>query len=38
MEECHLLLTNQIDLVNPKGNRVVDAVSKPLSLGGPPGQ
>ncbi|GJW76330.1 ribonuclease H-like domain-containing protein [Tanacetum coccineum] len=38
MEECHLLLTDQMDLVNPKGNRVVPDVSKPLPLGGPPGQ
>ncbi|GJX20997.1 hypothetical protein Tco_0223674 [Tanacetum coccineum] len=38
MEECHLLLTDQIDLVNPEGNRVVPDVSKPLPLGGPPGQ
>ncbi|GKD02703.1 hypothetical protein Tco_1177677 [Tanacetum coccineum] len=38
MEECHLLLTDQIDLVNPKGHRVVPNVSKPLPLGGPPGQ
>nr|GEU35766.1 Gag-Pol polyprotein [Tanacetum cinerariifolium] len=38
MEECHLLLTDQIDLVNPKGNRAVPDVSKPLPLGGPPGQ
>ncbi|GJZ46342.1 hypothetical protein Tco_0593938 [Tanacetum coccineum] len=37
MEECHLLLTDQIDLVNPEGNRVVPDVSKPLPLGGPPG-
>ncbi|GKE71062.1 hypothetical protein Tco_1529134, partial [Tanacetum coccineum] len=37
MEECHLLLTNQIDLVNPEGNRVVPDVSKLLPLGGPPG-
>nr|GFB97612.1 hypothetical protein [Tanacetum cinerariifolium] len=37
MEECHLMLTNQIDLVNPEGNRVVPDVSKPLPLGGPPG-
>ncbi|GKC17746.1 hypothetical protein Tco_1014528 [Tanacetum coccineum] len=37
MEEYHLLLTYQIDLVNPKGNRVVPDVSKPLPLGGPPG-
>ncbi|GJX04657.1 hypothetical protein Tco_0190573 [Tanacetum coccineum] len=38
MEECHLLLTDQIDLVNPEGHRVVPDVSKPLPLGGPPGQ
>ncbi|GJU81297.1 hypothetical protein Tco_1283662 [Tanacetum coccineum] len=38
IEECHLLLTDQIDLVNPEGNRVVPDVSKPLPLGGPPGQ
>ncbi|GJW82542.1 hypothetical protein Tco_0146517 [Tanacetum coccineum] len=38
MEKCHLLLINQIDLVNPKGHRVVPDVSKPLPLGGPPGQ
>nr|GEZ59625.1 hypothetical protein [Tanacetum cinerariifolium] len=38
MEECHLLLIDQIDLVNPEGNRVVPDVSKPLPLGGPPGQ
>ncbi|GJX77181.1 hypothetical protein Tco_0323992, partial [Tanacetum coccineum] len=37
MEECYLLLTNQIDLVNPEGHRVVPDVSKPLPLGGPPG-
>ncbi|GJV94255.1 hypothetical protein Tco_1545832 [Tanacetum coccineum] len=37
MEECHLLLTDQIDLVNTEGNRVVPDVSKPLPLGGPPG-
>nr|GEU67889.1 hypothetical protein [Tanacetum cinerariifolium] len=36
MEECHLLLTDQIDLVNRKGNRVVPNVSKPLPIGGPP--
>ncbi|GJS61614.1 hypothetical protein Tco_0656398 [Tanacetum coccineum] len=34
MEECHLLLTDQVDLVD----RVVPDVSKPLPLGGPPGQ
>nr|GFA84706.1 hypothetical protein [Tanacetum cinerariifolium] len=38
MEECHLLLTDQVDLVNPKGHRVVPDVSKPLPLGGPTGQ
>nr|GEY84593.1 hypothetical protein [Tanacetum cinerariifolium] len=38
MKECHLLLIDQIDLVNPKGHRVVPDMSKPLSLGGPPGQ
>ncbi|GJS17074.1 hypothetical protein Tco_0411546, partial [Tanacetum coccineum] len=36
MEECHLLLTDQVDLVNPEGHRVVPDVSKPLPLGGPP--
>ncbi|GKD57063.1 hypothetical protein Tco_1290450 [Tanacetum coccineum] len=30
MEECHLLLTDQVDLVNPEGHRVVPDVSKPL--------
>ncbi|GKD55225.1 hypothetical protein Tco_1288612 [Tanacetum coccineum] len=38
MEECHLLLTDQIDLVNLEGNRLVPDVGKPLPLGGPPGQ
>ncbi|GKD06567.1 hypothetical protein Tco_1181541 [Tanacetum coccineum] len=38
MEDCHLLLRDQIDLVNPEANRVVPDVSKPLPLGGPPGQ
>ncbi|GJR11085.1 hypothetical protein Tco_0793737 [Tanacetum coccineum] len=37
MEECHLLLIDQIDLMNPEGNRVVQNISKPLPLGGPPG-
>ncbi|GKD93335.1 hypothetical protein Tco_1373172, partial [Tanacetum coccineum] len=36
MEECHLMLTDQVDLANPEGNRVVPDVSKPLPLGGPP--
>ncbi|GJR45784.1 hypothetical protein Tco_1313887 [Tanacetum coccineum] len=38
MEECQLLLTDQVDLVNPEGHRVVPDMSKPLPLGGPPGQ
>ncbi|GJX35267.1 hypothetical protein Tco_0246824 [Tanacetum coccineum] len=38
MEEYHLLLIDQIDLINPKGNQVVHDVRKPLPLGGPPGQ
>nr|GEV69994.1 hypothetical protein [Tanacetum cinerariifolium] len=38
MEECHQLLTDQVDLVNPKGHRLVSDVSKQLPLGGPPGQ
>ncbi|GJY25703.1 hypothetical protein Tco_0400429 [Tanacetum coccineum] len=38
MEECHLLLTDQIDLVNPEGNRIMPDIGKPLPLGGPPGQ
>nr|GEX62064.1 hypothetical protein [Tanacetum cinerariifolium] len=38
IEECHRLLTDQVDLVNPKGHRLVPDVSKPLPLGGPSGQ
>ena len=38
MDECHLLLTDQVDLVNPEGHRIRLDVSKPLPLGGPPGQ
>ncbi|GJU35725.1 hypothetical protein Tco_1184079 [Tanacetum coccineum] len=38
MEECHLLLTDQINLMDPKGNRDIHEISKPLPLGGPPGQ
>ncbi|GJT35637.1 hypothetical protein Tco_0926056 [Tanacetum coccineum] len=37
MEECHFLLTDQVDLVNPEGHRVVPDVSKLLPLGGAPG-
>ncbi|GJX93708.1 hypothetical protein Tco_0348294 [Tanacetum coccineum] len=32
------MLTDQVDLVNPEGHRLVPDVSKPLPLGGPPGQ
>nr|GEV95744.1 hypothetical protein [Tanacetum cinerariifolium] len=35
MEVCHWLLTNQVDLVNPEGHRLVPDVNKPLPLGGP---
>ncbi|GKB16924.1 hypothetical protein Tco_0850847 [Tanacetum coccineum] len=38
MKECYLLLTDQVDLVNPEGHRVVPDVRKPLPLRGPPGQ
>ncbi|GJY33613.1 hypothetical protein Tco_0418082 [Tanacetum coccineum] len=38
MEECHLLLTDQVDLANPEGHQIVPDVSKPLPLEGPPGQ
>nr|GEV02318.1 integrase, catalytic region, zinc finger, CCHC-type, peptidase aspartic, catalytic [Tanacetum cinerariifolium] len=38
MKECHWLLTDQVNLVNPKGHRLVPDVSKPLPLGGLPGQ
>ncbi|GJR58396.1 hypothetical protein Tco_1500558 [Tanacetum coccineum] len=38
MEDCHLLLIDQIDLMNPESNRVVHDISKPLPLGAPPGQ
>ncbi|GJZ34561.1 hypothetical protein Tco_0580378 [Tanacetum coccineum] len=37
MEECHRLLTDQVDLVNTEGHRLMPDVSKPLPLGGPPG-
>ncbi|GJQ92246.1 hypothetical protein Tco_0003385 [Tanacetum coccineum] len=38
IEEYHLLLTDQVDLVNPEGHRVVPDMRKPLPLRGPPGQ
>ncbi|GJR78464.1 hypothetical protein Tco_0149249 [Tanacetum coccineum] len=36
-DECYRMLTDQVDLVNPEGHRLVPDVSKPLPLGGPPG-
>ncbi|GKC45342.1 hypothetical protein Tco_1063064, partial [Tanacetum coccineum] len=38
MEECHKLLTDKVDLVNPEGHQILPNVYKPLPLGGPPGQ
>nr|GEW19688.1 hypothetical protein [Tanacetum cinerariifolium] len=34
MEECHRMLTDQVDLVNPEGRRIVPDIRKPLPLGG----
>nr|GEU42514.1 retrovirus-related Pol polyprotein from transposon TNT 1-94 [Tanacetum cinerariifolium] len=34
--KCHRMLKDQVDLVNPKGHRLVPDVSKPLPQGGPP--
>ncbi|GJX04381.1 hypothetical protein Tco_0190297 [Tanacetum coccineum] len=36
MEECHKMLTNQIDWANPEGDQVRIDISRPLSLSGPP--
>nr|GEU99657.1 hypothetical protein [Tanacetum cinerariifolium] len=38
MEECHRMLTDQVDLVNPEGHRIVPDISKPLPLEVPPMQ
>nr|GEV13199.1 retrovirus-related Pol polyprotein from transposon TNT 1-94 [Tanacetum cinerariifolium] len=38
MKEYHRMLTDQVDLVNHEGHQLVPDVSKPLPLGGPPGQ
>ncbi|GJS16891.1 hypothetical protein Tco_0411363 [Tanacetum coccineum] len=32
MEECHKLLTNQIDLVNPEGHQIVPDISNTVAL------
>ncbi|GJT08813.1 hypothetical protein Tco_0843275, partial [Tanacetum coccineum] len=38
MDECHKLLTNKVDLVNPEGYQILRNIYEPLSLGGPPGE
>ncbi|GKB74328.1 hypothetical protein Tco_0935740 [Tanacetum coccineum] len=38
MDECHKLLTNKVDLVNPEGHQILQNIYEPLPLGGPPGQ
>ncbi|GKA46395.1 hypothetical protein Tco_0739278, partial [Tanacetum coccineum] len=37
-EQCYLALTDQIDWINPEGERVPYDLSKPLPLQGPPGR
>ncbi|GKF37341.1 hypothetical protein Tco_0114099 [Tanacetum coccineum] len=37
MEECHKMLTNQVDWANPEGDQVRINVNRPLPLGGPLG-
>ncbi|GJR72069.1 hypothetical protein Tco_0084434 [Tanacetum coccineum] len=37
MEECHKMLTDQIDWANPEGDQVRIDIRKPLPLSGPPG-
>ncbi|GJU11811.1 hypothetical protein Tco_1134207 [Tanacetum coccineum] len=37
MEECHKMLTDQIDWANPEGDQVRIDISKPLPLSVPPG-
>nr|GEU54003.1 hypothetical protein [Tanacetum cinerariifolium] len=38
MEKCHRMLTDQVDLVNPEGHRIMPDTRKPLPLKSPPGQ
>ncbi|GKD25283.1 hypothetical protein Tco_1231497, partial [Tanacetum coccineum] len=38
MDECHKLLTNKVDLVNPEGHQILRNIYEPLPLGGQPGQ
>ncbi|GKE68984.1 hypothetical protein Tco_1527056 [Tanacetum coccineum] len=37
MEECHKMLTAQVDWTNPEGDHVRINVNQPLPFGGPPG-
>ncbi|GKD21642.1 hypothetical protein Tco_1223345 [Tanacetum coccineum] len=37
MEECHKMLTDQVDWANPEGDQVRINVNRPLPLDGPPG-
>ncbi|GJW65199.1 retrovirus-related pol polyprotein from transposon TNT 1-94 [Tanacetum coccineum] len=37
IEECHKMLTYQVDWTNPEGAQVRVDVNRPLPLGGPPG-
>ncbi|GJV83662.1 hypothetical protein Tco_1523560 [Tanacetum coccineum] len=37
MEECHKMLTDQVDWTNLEGDQVCINVNRPLPLGGPPG-
>ncbi|GJY40276.1 hypothetical protein Tco_0427546 [Tanacetum coccineum] len=37
MEECHKMLTDQVDWTNPEGDHVRIDVNRRLPLGGPPG-
>ncbi|GJW54260.1 retrovirus-related pol polyprotein from transposon TNT 1-94 [Tanacetum coccineum] len=37
MEECHKMLTDQVDWTNPQRDQVRIDVNRPLPLGGPPG-
>ncbi|GKE76480.1 hypothetical protein Tco_1542600, partial [Tanacetum coccineum] len=36
IEECHKMLTDQVDWANPEGDQVRINVNRPLPLGGPP--
>ncbi|GJV30912.1 hypothetical protein Tco_1391312 [Tanacetum coccineum] len=37
MDECHILLTNKVDLSNHEGHQILRNIYEPLPLGGPPG-